>query len=151
MDQRRSAARPGRAFPLLLGIVLAAVSLIAGCAGTGVQKGNKTYPSWVLNPDYPGHIGVVGSAPKQDIGGREAQYRVATLKARQELAQMIRVHVASTLHARLEERGGQASRELDIETRLRSLETLSLERARVVNEWLDPETGELYLFLVTPR
>ncbi len=130
----------------------AAVALgAAGCAGGGAKRATKAYPPWVLNPDHPGHIGVVGSAPKQDMGGNEAQYRVAMLKARQELAQMIRVHVATTSRTKIEDRGGQVTRDLDMQTQLRSIESLSLERARVINEWRDPETGELYLFLVTPR
>ena len=141
---------PRRFFPFLLAISAAAL-LAAGCAGSGAKRATKVYPPWVLNPDYPGHIGVVGSAPKQDMGGSEAQYRVAMLKARQELAQMIRVHVATTSRTKIEDRAGQVTRELDMETRLRSIESLSLERARVINEWRDPETGELYIFLITPR
>jgi hypothetical protein len=127
--------------------------MLSGCAGGGSRsaKANKAYPAWVLNPDYPGHIGVIGSAPRQDMGGRDAQHRVAMLKARQELAQMIRVHVDSTVRTKVEARGARVERESDTETRLRSIEALSLERARVVNEWVDPETGELYLLLVTPK
>ena len=141
-----------RSLPVLLAIAAVAV-LIVGCAGSGSPraKANKAYPSWVLNPDYPGHIGVVGSAPRQDIGGREAQYRVAMLKARQELAQMIRVHVESTTQTKIEDRSGRVTRELDMETRLRSIEGLSLDHARVVDEWVDPDSGDFYLFLVTPR
>jgi hypothetical protein len=138
---------------LVLGMLVLAAALLAGCAGSGSRsaKANKAYPAWVLNPDYPGHIGVVGSAPRQDIGGRDAQYRVATLKARQELAQMIRVHVESTSRTKIEDRRGSATRDLDMETRLRSIEALSLDRAHVINEWVDPESGDLYLFLVTPK
>jgi hypothetical protein len=126
---------------------------LGGCAGRGAPstKANKAYPAWVINPDYPGHIGVIGSAPRQDMGGRDAQYRVAMLKARQELAQMVRVHVDSTLRTKVEARGDRVEREADMQIRLRSMEALSIERARVVNEWVDPETGELYLMLVTPK
>jgi uncharacterized lipoprotein YajG len=139
--------------PSLILVVLAAAGLLlAGCAGTSSKtaKPNKVYPAWVINPDYPGHIGVVGSAPRQDMGGQDAQHRVAMLKARQELAQMIRVHVESTTRSEVEDRGGRVSRDLEVQTRLRSTEALSLERARVVDEWVDPETGELYIHLVTP-
>ena len=137
----------------MLALLAATGVLLAGCAGSSSKsaKATKTYPAWFLNPDTPGHIGVIGSAPKQDMGGRDAQYRVAMLKARQELAQMIRVHVASTTRSQVEDRGGRVSRDLEVETRLRSTEALSLDRARVVNEWVDPETGELYIHLVTPK
>jgi hypothetical protein len=140
-------------FYLAVAVLTATVIVLAGCAGSGARsaKANKAYPAWVINPDYPGHIGVIGSAPRQDMGGRDAQYRVAMLKARQELAQMVRVHVDSTLRTKVEARGDRVEREADMQTRLRSMEALSLERARVVNEWVDPETGELYLMLVTPK
>jgi len=73
------------------------------------------------------------------------------LKARQELAQMIRVHVASTTRSQVEDRGGQVTRNVEMDTRLQSTVTLSLGRARVIDEWVDPETGELYIHLVTPK
>lgn len=136
----------------LVAFALAASLALGGCTGSAKRgAAAKAYPAWVLNPGTPGHIGVVGSAPRQDMGGRDAQYRVAMLKARQELAQMIRVHVASTTRSQVEARGGTVSREMDVETRLRSTEALSLDRARVVDEWVDPENGELYIHLVTPK
>jgi hypothetical protein len=135
-------------------ILLAASLLMAGCAGSGPKGGPSSgagSPAWVLNPDKPGYQGVVGSAPKQDWGGREAQYRVALMKARQELAQMVRVQVESTTRSRVEERGGKVTRDADIETKLQSRVALSLEQAQVIEEWVDPQSGELYLWLVTPR
>jgi hypothetical protein len=142
-----------RRFTVTLICLVTTGLVLTGCAGSSAKsaKTAKTYPAWVLNPGTPGHIGVIGSAPRQDMGGRDAQYRVAMLKARQELAQMIRVHVESTTRSQIEDRGGQVGRDLDVETRLRSTEALSLERARIVNEWVDPESGELYIHLVTPK
>ncbi len=131
---------------------LIAASLF-GCAAPG-SKGSAAdagAPAWVLNPDKPGYQGVVGSAPKQDWGGHEAQYRVALMKARQELAQMVRVQVESTTRSRIEERGGKVTRDADIETKLQSRVALSLDQAQVIEEWTDPQTGELYLWLVTPK
>ena len=136
-------------------ICLAAVLLLPGCAGTGSKAGEAIVaagsPAWVLNPDKPGYQGVVGSAPKQDWGGLEAQRRVAVMKARQELAQMVRVQVESTSRYKTEERAGNVKRDSDIETTLQSNVALSLDQARVIEEWVDPQSGELYLWLVTPR
>lgn len=134
-------------------ICLVAALLLPGCAGskpTGANVGPGS-PAWILNPDKPGYQGVVGSAPKQDWGGLEAQRRAALMKARQELAQMVRVQVESTTRVNIEERTGKVSRDADIETRLQSSVALSLEQARVIEEWVDPQSGELYLWLVTPR
>lgn len=133
----------------------AAALLLPGCAGSASKSGGAKAaagaPSWILNSDKPGYQGVVGSAPKQDWGGREAQRRVALTKARQELAQMVRVQVESTTRSQVEERAGKVSRDADIETRLQSSVALSLEQARVIEEWVDPQSGELYIWLVTPR
>ncbi len=139
----------------ILVIYLAAALLLLGCAGSGSKPGSPNVgagsPAWILNPDKPGYQGVVGSAPKQDWGGREAQRRVALMKARQELAQMVRVQVESTTRSQVEEHAGKVSRDSDIETRLQSSVALSLDQARVIEEWVDPQSGELYLWLVTPK
>jgi hypothetical protein len=103
-----------------------------------------------VNPDKQGYQSVVASAPKQDWGGHAAQYRVAEMKARQELAQMVRVRVESTNRYATEDRAGKVGRSADVETRLQSSVDLSLEAARVIEEWTDPQSGELYIWLVTP-
>lgn len=134
---------------------LGATLFLLGCAGTGSKTGGEQAvpgaPSWVLNPDKAGYVSVVGSAPKQDWGGHAAQYRVAEMKARQELAQMVRVRVESTSKFATEDRAGKVSRSADIETKMQSSVDLSLESARVIEEWTDPKSGELYIWLVTPN
>lgn len=143
-------------------IHLIAVLLMVGCASSrsnlvsvspnsGSTIIDAKRPAWILNPDKPGYQSVVGSAPKQDWGGREAQYRVALMKARQELAQMVRVHVESTNQYQIEDRNGKISRDSDIEIKLQSIVGLSLDEARVIDEWIDPQSSELYLWLVTPN
>ncbi len=137
-----------------LALSLMAVLYFSGCAGAGPKAANEKVvsgaPAWVLNPDKPGFTSVVVSAPKQDWGGHAAQYRVAEMKARQELAQMVRVRVESANRYATVERAGKVSRNADVETKLQSSVDLSLEAARVAEEWIDPQSGELYLWLVTP-
>jgi LPP20 lipoprotein len=135
---------------------LVAALLLLGCAGAGSKAGGSNdkpagAPSWVLNPEKAGYVSVVGSAPKQDWGGHAAQYRVAEMKARQEMAQMVRVRVENTSQFATEERAGKVSRSSDLETRLQSSVDLSLQSARVAEEWTDPKSGELYIWLVTPN
>lgn len=143
-------------------IHIVAVLLMTGCASPGSNLVNarsnsdstvidSKFPAWILNPDKPGYQSVVGSAPKQDWGGREAQYRVALMKARQELAQMVRVQVQSTNTYKVEDHDGEIGSNSDIETKLQSSVGLSLDEARVIEEWTDPQSGELYLWLVTPK
>lgn len=135
--------------------VLVATLLLLGCAGAGQKAGDAGTipgaPAWVMNPDKPGYTSVVASAPKQDWGGHAAQYRVAQMKARQELAQMVRVRVESVNRSGTEDRAGTVSRSGDVETRVQSSVDLILEAARVIEEWTDPQSGELYIWLVTPN
>ena len=143
---------PSRFWLLKLFVSLAVAMLLLGCAGGPApanQKLGSGAPSWVLNPEKAGFVSVVGSAPKQDWGGHAAQYRVAEMKARQELAQMVRVRVESTNRYSTEDRAGAVSRNADVETRLQSSVDLSLESARVIEEWTDPQNGDLYIWLIT--
>lgn len=126
-------------------------ALLAPSAWGAGPEGVAATPYWVLNPFKPGYLSVVGSAGKQDWGGRDAQRRVALMKARQELAQMIRVKVTSSTQARTEDRDGKIVRDASIETSLQSNVDLKLDAAQVVEEWVDPNTGNLYLWLTTPE
>lgn len=134
-------------------LVLFVVSFLAvACAETKLpSQANMSHPSWILNPDKPGYIGIVAAAPKQERGGREAQYRVAQMKAYQELAQMQQVQVTSTNRMLLEDRGGKVTRNLDVETQLQSRVALGIGEARVIEEWVDPKNGDLYIWLVVPK
>lgn len=139
--------------------LIVAVLPMVGCAASpeGVQKmgshveSKASIPAWVLNPEKTGYVSVVGAASVQDWGGRDAQYRVALMKARQELAQMIRVHVTTSSQFNMEQREGVVTHDDDIETKVESSVALSLDAARVVEEWVEPQTGKLYIWLVTPE
>jgi len=90
-----------RYLSLTLAVFAAAGLVLAGWGGSSKSaKTAKVYLAWVLNSDTPGQIWMIGSASRQDMGGSEAQHRFAMLKARQELAQMIRVHVADSMQVR---------------------------------------------------
>ena len=128
------------------------VLLAVGCAATNPgSRADSSYPAWVLNPDKPGYIGVVAAAPKQERGGREAQYRVAQMKAYQELAQMQRVQVSSTNRILAEDRGGKVTHDLDVETQLQSNVALKVGEVHVIEQWVDPKNGDLYIWMVIPK
>jgi len=132
---------------------LVAALLIQGCATKGEDRAENqdNKPAWVLNPSKTGFISVVGSAPKQDWGGTEAQHRVAEMKARQELAQMVRVQVKSTSQYKTEVRSNNVLNESNTDTELTSKVDLILEKAKVIEEWTDPTNGWLYLWLTVPN
>lgn len=129
--------------------------LISGCASLSQNTSSKiessARPAWLLNPEKQGYQSVVAAAPRQDRGGHDAQYRVAVMKAYQELAQIQRVQVTSTNLILLEDRGGKVTRNLDVETQLQSRVALGVGDARVIEEWVDPENGDLYIWLVIPK
>jgi hypothetical protein len=135
-------------FLLLLTISFFTVSCVA--TKSPIPE-NKSYPLWVLNPDKHGYESVVAAAPKQVRGGRESQYRVAQLKAYQELAQRKQVQVISTNLVRIEDRGGKVTQNMDVETTLQSDVALDINDTRVIEEWVDPENGDLYIWLVVPK
>ena len=140
--------------PLLRTVIMPiAISvLLFGCVTAGSKlessRPETKLPAWVLNPDKPGYESVIGSAAKQDWGGRAAQYRVAMMKARQELAQRIRVRVESSNEYQIAERAAKVSSEANMQVRLQSSVDLSLENARVNEEWTDPQSGDLYIWLI---
>jgi hypothetical protein len=147
---------------LLFPCILGAVFSMTGCAvpsGSVAKIVTPTessprvsLPAWVLNPDKQGYLSVIGSAPKQDLGGRDAQFRVALTKAHQELAQMVRLQVQSSSSFKSETHNGAVvAQDADIETKLQTSVGLRLDAARVIEEWTHPQTGELYLWLVTPN
>jgi hypothetical protein len=136
-------------------VLLLISTLMLGCAVPSANSWNSSLssstPAWVLNPEKPGYQSVTGSAPPQDWGGRSAQYRVAEMVARKELAQMVRVQIESTSLSQEELRAGKFSRDVNTETRLKSRVELSLESARVIEEWTDPQTGVLYIWMIVSK
>lgn len=138
----------------ILSSCLVTALVLQGCASSSshpADNPSSRLPAWILNPDKPGFISVVGSAPRQDMGGTQAQYRVAMMKARQELAQMVRVRIKSTTEMSVEDRGGKVSREAGVDTGMQSSAELNLDSARVIEEWTDPEDGKLYIWLALPQ
>lgn len=133
-------------------VILAAMGVVActTSGGTRSQAQGPAQPEWILNPALAGHVSVVGSAPPQAMGP-EAQRRVAEMKARQELALMIRVRVEAEVGRRTTDRGGTVTSEYDQRAVLSSRVGLSLSQARVHLEWMDPVSGHLYLWIVTPE
>ncbi len=130
--------------------LLATVSCSHATDRSAAVAATSPAPVWIQNPDKPGHLSVVGVAKRQEWGGRDAQYRVALMKARQALAQIVQTRVSSSLQMSTEQSGGQVTRDVDAELRLSSNVELQLDSARVIEEWSDPQTGTLYIWLVTP-
>lgn len=115
------------------------------------QQTLELKPTWVLNPERVGYISVVGFAPKQQQGGKQAQYKVAMLKAQQELAQIVRVRVRNHISQTIQESNGNSTSNENVTTSLNTNVSLRLGNANVSAQWIDPSDGGLYLLLEIPN
>jgi hypothetical protein len=129
------------------------LALLAGCVSNSVKTGTNTgsnLPDWFYNPHYKGYMGITSSAPVQKMGGIEGQRRVALLKARAELARMqnVQVEARSKTFREVSKQGVKFNYE-DYK-KLSTAQGLDLYNVSIKDEWIDTNTGELYLWLIYP-
>lgn len=117
------------------------------------NQASDDYPAWFYNPGLQGYLGAVGSAKKQARGGYAAQKRLAVTIAEAELARQIEVLVNAEVHSTRT----VISAEDDefYRTKLKSMSRQEsrqfLKNAVVKDEWTDPETGELHIWVVIKK
>ncbi len=114
---------------------------------TGIRgESQSDHPAWICQP---GVLGAVGIAKKQEKGGYAAQKRLAIVIAQAELAKQIEVIVNAELQTK------KTMVNNDYHSKLSSLskqETQQLIKNAVVKEeWINPKTGELYVWVVIER
>lgn len=124
--------------------------LISLLAALSSSVSAREQPDWLMSPERSGYISVVGYAPKPASGSTEAQRRIALMKARQQLGQIVRVRVESVLQQETQVKGGIVTRIDNSATRLSSHATLNLNNAEVRAQWVDPVNGDFYLLLEFP-
>ncbi len=109
----------------------------------------QTIPIWICQPNLGGVLGAVGIARKQENGSYVAQKRLAIIIAQAELAKQIEVMVDTELQTE------KTMVNHDYSSKFRSLsrqETQQLIKNAVVKEeWINPETGELYVWVVIEK
>lgn len=144
-------AKPRHDYPIFTkpDLLAAVMVILVGIYSPSILANDK--PDWIMSPERSGYISVVGSAPKQISGDIDAQRRVALMKARQQLGQIVRVRVEHTLQQEQQEKNGKFIQSVDSSTRLSSQATLNLNHAKVSAQWIDPENGDLYLLLTLPE
>ncbi len=133
-----------------LKVIALSALLISGCV-TGAKKSpQQQLPEWFHNPHYDGYVGVTSSAPVQKIGGIQGQRRVALLKARSEMARMQNVQIQSHSKTFREVSSAGVKFNYDDYRKISSAQALDLYNVVVKDEWVNPETGELFLWLTYP-
>ena len=138
---------------LALGIGL----VLVGCSSSvPVKTGSDTedQPDWVQSMGrYDKGEGAVGSSPKSNLG-TQVQREDAMLAARNELAKNIETKIQSVVsqtRQRLLEQGIAGASELgSLQTQnvIRGLVNLKLKKSRPIKQWKDPESDELYVWVV---
>ncbi len=110
------------------------------------------YPIWVYNPNYNGYLGAVGIA-KKTRGGYPQQKRTAVAIAQANLTKQIKLLVNTEV----------TTEKINIDTKtiqyyrskIRSLSKQEaeayLKNTKVMDEWIDPKTGDLYVWVVLEK
>lgn len=128
------------------------VLLLTGCqSNSTLHTATDSKPGWVVSPERSGYISVVGYAPLPADSNEAAQYKVAMMKARQELAQMVRVRVQNKIEKTVVDDNGAVSSTANSATRLSSKAAIRMSDAQVAEQWIDPSNGGLYLLLELPQ
>lgn len=129
----------------------------AFAASEGLTQSGYTirngYPLWFYSPGHGGYLGAVGTAKIQKEGGYANQKRLALRIAQAELARQINVIVDTELTT--EETVIDRGVAEEYRSKLGSLskhDTKQLIKNAVIkDEWINPETGELYLWVVIEK
>ena len=101
-------------------------------------------PIWVEDHRLVNYISAIGTAELHQWG-EQVQYNAAMQDARRNLSIEFKKH-NEALHAlKVKSMSPQSEYEID-----QSIETLLLENAIVQEEWKNPETGRIYLWLIIP-
>jgi len=106
----------------------------------------KDYPSWLDTPDLDGHIVAIGSSGPQKWGGEQAQYLSAMDNAQLELSIEFKKHQKALLALKKKQPAQAEDKDID-----QKIKTLLLHDAIVKEEWKDPKTNRLYLWIVLPN
>ena len=147
MYQKIKAWRRALSRPFLFTLLLAASSCSTGPVS---PVGGVELPAWYYDPSYPGYIGVTASAPPQSMGGLEGQRRAALLIARAEMARMKSAQVQSLSQTSTTTTSSGVTFSNEDFRRVGSTQLLQLGNVEIKDEWIHPETGELFLWLVYP-
>jgi hypothetical protein len=110
------------------------------------------YPVWFHDPSHGGFLGGVGVAREQS-GGYPVQRRTAIALAQADLARTVRVVVDSeftTERIMVDTRTQEFYREKFASMSRQSADEY-LNNPQVRDEWHNPATNELYIWVVLPR
>lgn len=136
---------------LRIPLLILSILLISGCNSATVrEQSGVALPKWIDNPEYPGYVGITASAQPQQMGGIEAQRRVAHMLARAEMARVRSTSVQSDTRIETTASKSGVTINADDFRRASTAQALQLNDVKVIEEWTHPETGELFIWLAYP-
>jgi hypothetical protein len=127
--------------------VLTLLLMIYG--GQSAYAGSQL-PPWFTDPHLPGYHGFSVTASPQSVGGLDGQRRVAMMMARAELGRIKQVNVNSREQIRQSSSAEGSKVDMQSQVQVSSSQLLDLSKMEVREEWVDPATGELYLWILVP-
>ena len=109
-----------------------------------------SYPVWFYDPHQDGYLGAVGIAKKQEQGGYYQQKWLARIVAEQELTKQRRILINNICNSRKEI---QLRNEVIIRYKSKincksEQYSKAILKTTIKDEWIDPQTGDLYLWVV---
>jgi len=110
----------------------------------------SSLPHWVVmlppNED-PNVISIVSSSVKQPFGGIEAQRRSALLRAKSEISKIAKTRIKANQMIQSNDKHGSVEENYDMNVQERSLNWLSFEHLNIKEQWIDPASGELFMWV----
>jgi len=140
----------------LILILILGLTMMSCSSKTAVQEGTEIseQPDWVQSMgSYDKGQGAIGSSPKSSLGS-QVQREDALLAARNELAKNLESKIQSAIsltRQRLIEQGVAGAEELgtqQTQNAVRQMVNMRLNNSRPLKQWKDPESGELYVWVV---
>jgi hypothetical protein len=109
------------------------------------------YPVWFQNPNHDGYLGAVGIARRQpDLRAQKlAALRIAQAELAKELELIVNSEIV--LEERLAEKGLSGEYSSSLRSVSRHDTSQLIKDSLVKDEWIDPQTGALYLWVVIEK
>jgi len=111
---------------------------------------DSSLPHWVVmlppNED-PNVISIISSSVKQPFGGIEAQRRSALLRAKSEISKIAKTRIKANQLIESNDIHGAVEENYDMNVQERSLNWLSFEHLNIKEQWIDPASGELFMWV----
>lgn len=149
-----------------IAVIIVLIAALMSCAGRSAERRELPssqpaassrypmrdgYPVWYYNPGYGGLFGEVGSAGPAEGGDLARQERTAYLKARGDLIKKFMVMIRSECNESQKSsvvNGVVKDFVQKIDCTTIEHISLPLDYTRIQDRWVNPKTGELFLWVV---